>query len=120
MCYVQDYTIYNNKEQQSTVVLINKKCMQSGTCVPGIEELDCSRDRLVTQYQQMVEKLLWTIEVKRVDLTAEVLILSSLRLPLCEEYIKTTHQVYMYGRKMCNHVNWNKLLSLNRSLLFIP
>ena len=73
--------------------------MLSGTCVPGIEEPDCSRDGLVTQYQQMVEKLLWTIEVKRVDLTVEVSILSSLRLPLCEEYIETTHRVCMYGRK---------------------
>ena len=99
MCYVQGYIIYNDKEQQSTVMLIDKKRMLSGTCVPGMEGPDCSGDGLVTQYQQMVEKLLWTIEVKRVDLTAEVSILSSLRLPLCEEYIETTHRVYMYGRK---------------------
>ena len=72
----------------------------SGTCVPGIEGPDCSGDGLVTQYQQMVEKLLWTIEVKRVDLTAEVSILSSLRLPLCEGYIETTHWIYMYGRNL--------------------
>ena len=47
----------------------------------------------------MVEKLLWTIEVKRVGLTAEISILSSLRLPLCEEYIETANWVYMYGRE---------------------
>ena len=99
MCYVQDYTIYSNKEQQTTVMLINKKCMLNGTCVSEIEEPGCSEDGLVKQYQHMVEKLLWTIEVKRVDLTAEVSILSSLRLPFCEEYIETTHRVYLYGRE---------------------
>ena len=99
MYYVQNYTIYKDKEQQSTAMSIDKKRILSGTCVPRIEEPDCSGDSLVTQYQQMVEKLLWTIEVKRVDITAEISILSSLRLLLCEEYIETTHQVYMYGRE---------------------
>ena len=80
-------------------MLIDKKHMLNGTYVSEIEEPDCSEDGLVTQYQHIVEKLLWTIEVKRVDLTAEVSILSSLRLPLCEEYIETTYWVYMYGRK---------------------
>ena len=73
--------------------------MLNGTCVSEIEEPDCSKDGLVKQYQHMVEIMLWTIEVKRVDLTAEVSILSSLRLPLCEEYIETTHRVYMCGRE---------------------
>ena len=92
--------IYNNKEQQSTVVmLIDKKNTLNRTCVPGIEGSDCSGDDLATQYQRMIEKLQWTIEVKRVDLTVKVSILSSLRLPHCEEYIETTYQVYMYGKK---------------------
>ena len=92
--------IYSDKEPQTTVMLINnKKCMLNGKCVSEIKETDCSEDGLVTQYQHMVEKLLWTIEVKHDDLTAELSILSSLRLPHCEEYIETTHQVYMYGRE---------------------
>ena len=80
-------------------MLINKKNTLSGTCVPDIEGSDCSGDDLATQYQHMIEMLRWTIEVKRVDLTAEISILSLFRLPLCEEYVETAHRVYMYGRK---------------------
>ena len=54
------------------MLIDKKKCMLNGTCVSEIKENDYSVDGLVTQYQHMVEKLLWTIEVKRVDLTAEV------------------------------------------------
>ena len=100
MRYVQGYTIYNNKEQQLTVVmLINKKNTLSRTCVPEIEGSDCSGDGLATQYQRMIEVLQWTIKVKRVDLTAEVSILLLFILPLYEEYVETAHQVYMYGMK---------------------
>ena len=81
------------------MLIDKKKCMLNGTCVYEIKETNCFEDGLVTQYQHMVEKLLWTIEVKHVDLTAEVSILSSLRLPHCEKCIETTHQVYMYGRE---------------------
>ena len=80
-------------------MLINKKNTLSGTCVPEIEGSDCSEDGLATQYQRMIEKLQWTIEVKRVDLTAKISILLLFRLPLCEEYVETAHQVYMYGKK---------------------
>ena len=92
--------IYNDKKQQSIVVmLIDKKNKLSGKCVPEIKGSDCSGDDLATQYQRMIVMLQWTIEVKRVDLTAEVSILSLFRLSLCEEYVETAHQVYMYGRK---------------------
>ena len=101
-------------------MLINKKNTLSGTCIFKIEGPDCSGDGLATQYQQMVEKLLWTIEVKRVDVTAEVLILSSFKLPLCEEYVETTHGFVCMIGKMCNNIIRNKLLSLNWSLLFVP
>ena len=98
--YIQDCTIFNNKEQQSTVVmLIDKKNTLRGKRVPEIEGSDCSGDDLATQYQRMIEMMQWIIEVKRVDLTAEVSILSSFRLPLCEEHVETAHQIYMYRRK---------------------
>ena len=80
-------------------MLINKKNTLSEKRVPEIEGSDCSGDDLATQYQHMIEMLQWTIEVKRIDVTAEVSNLSSFRLPLCEEYVETAHRVYMYGRK---------------------
>ena len=80
-------------------MLIDKENTLKGNRVPEIKESECSGDDLATQYQRMIEVLWWSIEVKRVDLTAEVSILLSFRLPLCEEYVETSHRVYMYGRK---------------------
>ena len=54
------------------MLIDKKKCMLNDMCVSEIKETACSEDGLVTQYQYMVEKLLWTIELKRVNLTAEV------------------------------------------------
>ena len=80
-------------------MLIDKKNTLRGNRVPEIEESECSGDDLATQYQRMIEVVQWSIEVKRVDLTAEVSILSSFRLPLCEEYVETAHRIYMYRGK---------------------
>ena len=80
-------------------MLINKKNTQRGNRVSEIEESECSKDDLATQYQCMIKMLRWSIEVKHVDLTAKVSILSSFRLPLYEEYVETAYRVYMYSRK---------------------
>ena len=63
------------------------------------EESEGCWDDLATQYQHIIEVLRWSVEVKCVDLAAEVSILLLFRLPLCEEYVETAHRIYMYVGK---------------------
>ena len=63
------------------------------------EESEGCWDDLATQYQHIIEVLRWSVEVKPVDLIAEVSILLSFRLPFCEKYVETAHWIYIYGRK---------------------
>ena len=80
-------------------MLIQKENTLRGNRGPEIEESEDSWDDLATQYQHMIEVLRWSVEVKCVDLAAEVSILLSFRLLLCEEYVEIAHWIYIYGRK---------------------
>ena len=80
-------------------MLIQKENTLRGNCGPEIEESEDSGDDLATQYQHMIKMLQWSVEVRRVDLAAEVSILLLFRLPLCEEYVETAHRIYMYVGK---------------------
>ena len=80
-------------------MLIQKENTLRGNCGPEIEESEDSGDDLATQYQRMIEMLRWSVEVRRVDIAAEVSILSSFRIFPCEEHVKTAHRIFMYSGK---------------------
>ena len=64
--------LYNFKDNQQFVILIQKENTLGGNCGPEIEGSEDSGDNLATQYQRVIEILLWSVEVRRVDLDAEV------------------------------------------------
>ena len=66
MCYVQDCAIYNNKREQIAVIRTSGDNTTSDLFTKNINK------RMCMLYKHMVEKLLWIIEVKRVDHAAGV------------------------------------------------
>ena len=78
-------------------MLIKKKDTLRGNCVPETEKSECSGNDLAMRYQRMTEALRWSVEVRRVDIAAEVSILSSFKVSPCEEHVETAHMIFMYS-----------------------
>ena len=127
LCNLQRHRTTNNNyvDQQEEVYAEWNMCFwDKGNWI------ECSVDCLVTQYQHMVEKLLWIIEVKRVDLTAEV----SIKLKTTKGYESLVlwedestdwiplkeHACVQPFRNNWIRSRMSKLLSVDWSLLFIP
>ena len=68
MYYVQDCASYSNKRERTEVMWTSGDNTTSDLFTKNIDK------RMCMLYRHMFEKLLWIIEVKRVDHTAGVLI----------------------------------------------
>ena len=66
MCYVQDCAICDNKREQIAVMWTSGDDRTSDLFTKNVDK------RMCTLYKHIVEKLLWIIEVKRVDHAAGV------------------------------------------------